>query len=197
MEIRSLRTLTLVVSIMVVIDALWTPLILLWASALPDLFQAVIAPVATIVDAAALCFKIVTMIIFARWIYVAGDNLVDADVMDLEFTPASRIWWFFVPIASLFKPFQGMRELWNGSHGIYPNYASSSLVATWWGLWLVANFIGYFTGITAGSGGGVPVMSWASAAVDIAAAVAAITMIRGIADAQGKLDGSALSEVFA
>jgi len=199
MGIRSLRTLTLIVTIMVVVDALWTPVILLWAAALPGLFQEVITPVATTVDTAALCFKIATMIVFGRWIYVAGKNLVEADVTDLEFTPASRIWWYFVPIASLFKPFQGMRELWNASHGIYPNDESSGLVAAWWALWLVTNFVGYFSGIATGAGAGAngAVLSWVAAAADIAVAVAAIALIRGIADGQRGLNGSTLSEVFA
>ncbi|MFA5966107.1 MAG: DUF4328 domain-containing protein [Sphingomonas sp.] len=197
MEFRNLRTLTLVVAVMVMADALWTPVILLWAAALPVAFQTVIAPIASAVDTAALCFKIATMIVFARWIYVAGSNLVDADVMDLEFTPASRIWWFFVPIASLFKPFQGMRELWNASHGIYPGDVSSSLVATWWGLWLLANMVGYATGVIANPSGNNPAIIWVSCGVDIATAVTAIMMIRGIARSQEQLGGASLSEVFA
>lgn len=197
MEYRNLRTLTLVVTVMVMADALWTPVILLWATLLPAAFQTVIAPITSTVDTAALCFKIATMIVFARWIYVAGSNLVDADVMDLEFTPASRIWWFFVPIASLFKPFQGMRELWNASHGIYPSDASNSLVATWWGLWLLAYMFDYVTGVIVGPSGNNPAIAWASGGVDIAAAIAAIMMIRAIARSQEHLGGATLSEVFA
>lgn len=197
MEFRNLRTLTLVVTIMVVIDALWSPVVLLAATLTPTMFRSMIAPVATTVDMAALCFKIATMIVFARWIYVAGRNLVAAEVMDLEFSPASRIWWFFVPIASLFKPFQGMRELWNASRGVIPTDTPNTLVAIWWGLWLLANFIGYFTGMLAG-GVNNPTLAWLSAAADIAVAIAAIRLIREIATSQEHLDsGGTLAEVFA
>jgi hypothetical protein len=197
MEFRNLRTLTLVVTIMVVIDALWSPVVLLTATLTPTMFRSLIAPVATTVDMAALCFKIATMIVFARWIYVAGRNLVDADVMDLEFSPASRIWWFFVPVASLFKPFQAMRELWNASHGVMPTDAPNTLVATWWGLWLLSNFMGYVTSMLA-SDRSSPALAWAVSAADIAAAVAAIMLIREIARGQEQLgNGGTLAEVFA
>jgi hypothetical protein len=194
---RSLGTLTMIVTIMVVIDALWSPVILLWAAILPDAFQTLIAPAATALDVSAFCFKVATVILFGRWIYVAGDNLIEADVNELEFTPGSRIWWFAVPIASLYKPFQGMRELWNASHGIYPNDVSSSLVATWWGLWLVNNSLGVFVGAATGRGAQGALLGWVTVAADIAVAIAAISLIRGIADAQSKLNRSALSEVFA
>lgn len=197
MEIRDLRPLTAVVAAMVVIDALWTPVVLLWAYLLPGSFQALIMPIATEVDMSALVFKIVTMIVFAFWIYRAGRNLIAANIDDLEFTPASRIWWFAVPIASLFKPFQGMRELWNASRGVVPYDTNDSLVAGWWAAWLVTNLSGWFLAASTREGGDNTIILGVSSVIDIALAVPAILLIRGITQGQRGLDGSNLEEVFA
>jgi hypothetical protein len=197
MVLRDLRLLTAILAMMIVIDALWTPVILLWATIFPAAYQGLILPVATSVDIAAMVFKIATMILFCVWIYIAGGNLIQADVEDLDFTPASRIWWFIVPIACWFKPFQGMRELWNASRGILPYDTNENLVAAWWALWLISGMVAWFSGAIAGANGSNLTGLWVSSAVDIALCVVAIMLIRGIAQGQRTLDGSNLSEVFA
>jgi hypothetical protein len=197
MEIRDLRPLMAVVAAMVVIDALWNPVVLLWAFLLPGSFQALIVPIATEVDLSSSVFKIVTMIVFAFWIYRAGRNLIAANIDDLEFTPASRIWWFAVPVASLFKPFQGMRELWNASRGVMPYDTSDGLVATWWALWLVSNVSALILNAATREGGDNTIILGVGSAIDIAQAVVAIILIRGITQGQRGLDGSNLEEVFA
>lgn len=196
MPAHNLRLLTPIVIIMVVIDALLRPLILVGAWLSPGTFRFYVTPIAATVDGSVLGFKILTMIVFARWIYVAGRNLVEAGMDELDFTPAARIWWFFVPVASLFKPFQGMRELWNASRNVWPHDTNESLVSVWWGLWLLANFIGYFVAVLSQEGQGLLGL-WLSCAAEIAVAVVAIAMIRGIARGQEQLGGSELSEVFA
>ena len=194
MKIRNLRILTGILTIMIVVDALWTPIVLGMALAAPTAFQTLVTPIAASVDLAAIVFKIATMIVFCGWIYMAGKNLVAAGFEDLEFTPAARIWWFAIPIAGLFKPFQGMRELWNASRGVYPYETNESLVATWWALWLASNIAGLVLNNARGSD---DVVLWVTGALDMGLAAVAIVMIRGIAQAQRRLDGSDLSEVFA
>lgn len=196
MPAHNLRLLTPIVIIMVVIDAVLRPLILVGAWLSPGTFRFYVTPIAATVDGSVLGFKILTMIVFARWIYVAGRNLVEAGMDELDFTPAARIWWFFVPVASLFKPFQGMRELWNASRNVWPHDTNESLVSVWWGLWLLANFVGYFVAVLSQEGQGLLGL-WLSCAAEIAVAVVAIAMIRGITRGQEQLGGSELSEVFA
>lgn len=197
MEIRDLRGLTLAVCIMVVIDALTMPIILLTALLFPDAYTENVVPIADQVDLATILFSLLTAIVFCRWIYVAGSNLVAAGYDDLEFTPAARIWWFAVPIACLFKPFQGMRELWNASHGegYYAN--GSPLVATWWALWLLGTVVNSVTGFAARSPDSGTAPYWIQSVVAIPLAVVAILMIRRIAEAQRQLSGPQLAEVFA
>ncbi|WP_163360139.1 DUF4328 domain-containing protein, partial [Enterobacter hormaechei] len=64
-----------------------------------------------------LIWTLLTMCVFAWWIFRAGKNLVALGYVSLAFTPAVRIWWFLVPLANLVIPYHGMRELWNASHG--------------------------------------------------------------------------------
>ena len=197
MEIRDLRGLTLAVCIMVVIDALSMPIILLTALLFPDAYIDNVVPIADQVDLATILFGLLTVIVFCRWIYVAGSNLVAAGYDDLEFTPAARIWWFAVPIACLFKPFQGMRELWNASHGERHYAEGSPLVATWWALWLISSLVNSVTGYAARSPDSGTAPYWIQSVFAIALGVVAILMIRRIAEAQMQLSGPQLAEVFA
>ena len=129
MAIRDLRVLTLLVIVMVIIDALWNPIILLGAAAFPIGFRSLITPIASTVDTGFVIFRLATVVMFCCWIYIAGRNLVAADVDDLDFTPGARIWWFAVPFANLVKPFQGMRELWNASRNVWPVETNNAIVA--------------------------------------------------------------------
>jgi hypothetical protein len=137
------------------------------------------------------------MIAFGVWIFLAGKNLLAAGVTDLEFTPGSRIWWFAVPIATLFKPYQGMRELWNASRNIWPYDENSPLLGIWWALWLIHNFLGSFGGLLGGKQ--TPDVSYfiAEGAISIALAVPAILIVHGITRGQTTLDQAPLAEVFA
>lgn len=197
MERRDLTMRTMVLAIMVALDALATPVILLSALAAPEAYVANVVPVADAVDGAALLFKLVTMIVFAWWIHTAGRNLLAAGYEDLEFSPASRIWWFAVPFANFVKPFQGMRELWNASHGNSDYTQGSGLVATWWALWLGSRLSRLVANGLAGESDSGTGPFWVEAAFDVPLAIVAILLIRGIARAQKQLAEPALVEVFA
>jgi len=188
-----LGLLTGIVTAMIVIDALWTVGVVSLATFAPVLFQLYIFPSARAVDLAQLCFKLATAVVFCWWLYVAGRNLVEAGIDDLEFSPASRIWWFFVPFACLVKPYEGMRELWNASRGNWTDGGQTTLVATWWGLWLLKGLIAWIRG----AAGHSALWLWFESATDIAAAIAAILVLQGIAKAQMQHWGPALGEVFA
>lgn len=195
--ISNLRPLAVIVSIMVAIEAAITPIILIWAKV--DLYslQVIVGPIATEVDYGAMIFRFLTVIVFSVWIYRAGANLLAAGFDDLEFTPGSRIWWFAIPIASLFKPFQGMRELWNASHGSTHYDANSGLIPTWWALWLASTVANAIVRGTRTAGTDTPI-SYGAATIDAALAVAAIVMVLEISKAQAKnLSHEGLDELFA
>lgn len=72
-----------------------------------------------------------------RWIYVTNRN-AHALGSGLRLTPAGSVAWFFVPIASWFKPYQGLADVWRIT--MLPE-AKAGVAAPrqlrWlWGLWL-------------------------------------------------------------
>ena len=81
------------------------------------------------------------------WIYRAHANLQAADLPGLEYTAGWSVGWFFIPIASLWKPFSAMRELWNASHGAIGDYSANApgLLWIWWLSWLFRGFAGFGT----------------------------------------------------
>eukprot|EP01037_Dinobryon_pediforme_P028652 gene28652-32016_t len=81
-------------------------------------------------------------IFVGRWIYRANANahaLSDA----MMISPGWSVGWYFVPIASLFKPFQAMRETWQAS--VSPSEPDSvpvpAVMRIWWGLWVVTSIL--------------------------------------------------------
>ncbi|MBA2932824.1 DUF4328 domain-containing protein [Sphingomonas sp. CGMCC 1.13654] len=53
-------------------------------------------------------------------------------------TPGWAVGWFFIPIANLFKPFDGIREAWQVAAGAgdWPSVPTPMLLRVWWALWL-------------------------------------------------------------
>jgi hypothetical protein len=85
---------------------------------------------------------IVSIILVARWIRRAHANLHETETQALEFTPGWAVGWYFIPFANLVKPFQAMRELWNGS--TTPGDISApapGLLTAWWTTWIVGNIL--------------------------------------------------------
>ncbi|MEO1170420.1 MAG: DUF4328 domain-containing protein [Pseudomonadota bacterium] len=87
---------------------------------------------------------VISTAVFGRWIYVAASNLVDYGVEQFEYTPGWSVGWFFIPIANLFKPYQAMRQIWNGSRGSPGGDidANHTLLIFWWGSWLATGIAG-------------------------------------------------------
>lgn len=188
---NNLRIAALATTVAVVVNALWVPAVLLSAKLAPQWYLRTILPIASGVDIAQGAVVIVTMIIFAVWIYMAGRNIAAAGFEDLDFTPASRIWWFVVPIAALFKPYQGMRELWNASHGSTAYSEGHWLLGTWWALWIIDTGVSYAARNLEATGLAI------SAGIGLALAWAALLLVWTITRAQERFGEETLAEVFA
>jgi hypothetical protein len=79
-----------------------------------------------------------TIIIVGRWIYRASKN-AHAISNDMTISPGWAVGWYFIPIASLFKPYQAMKEI------VFASVAGSqteSRLPVWWGLWILTNILG-------------------------------------------------------
>ena len=115
---------------------------------LADLFQAV----------GALLFLLAlgaTIVLFCRWIHRAYRNLPTLGPTAPRFTAGWAVGWWFVPLFNIFRPFQVMRDLWQGSstttHPLGLRYA-------WWGLWLISNGVDNLLLRPSLSGGSNPVL---------------------------------------
>lgn len=196
MKTRELRWLAVAVPALMIVEAANRPLLLIWM--VYDLagYSATIVPYAAYYGPALIGLSCVTMVAFARWIYVAGYNLRAAGIPDLSFSPASRIWWFLVPLANLVMPYRGMLELWNASHGQHDPFRRSGLVIIWWITALANGVLAYTAGRVGWQDGGIALFT--ESAVGLALAALAIALIRSISAAQQHL-GTApqLAEVFA
>ncbi|HWJ60476.1 MAG TPA: DUF4328 domain-containing protein, partial [Acidimicrobiales bacterium] len=91
-----------------------------------------------------------TIVVFLVWRHRIQRNLRGPlGVAGLEQTPGWAVGWWFVPIANLWKPKQGMDEAWRasapdvpvGAHG-WAGRPSSPLIGWWWGVWILSWFVG-------------------------------------------------------
>ncbi|MEZ4268845.1 MAG: DUF4328 domain-containing protein [Myxococcota bacterium] len=83
-----------------------------------------------------------TYVVVGRFLYRTSQRLHAVAGASMEFTPGWTIGWFFVPVASLFKPYEAVREMWQVSappaEGRLPSATDvPAAFRWWWGLWLV------------------------------------------------------------
>ena len=96
-------------------------------------------------------FTIAAAVLFLIWIHRAHKNLTSLHATDLRFTPGWAVGWFFVPIMSLFRPYQVASEIHKASDPnvdapidgtSWKTVATSPIVGWWWAFFLISNFIG-------------------------------------------------------
>ncbi len=86
---------------------------------------------------------VVVVISFLIWIHRASKNLAPLGWEDQRFSPGWAVGWWFIPIMSLFRPYQVVKEIWNGSYpGISSDAPTSPLLGWWWATWLLSGWIG-------------------------------------------------------
>ena len=104
------------------------------------------SPIAIAVGTRTIVF-LLSAIFVGMWIYRAHANLRLVAIEGLIFTPGWSVGWFFVPVASLFKPFQAMRELWTktSSHEIGDAATSPLVLKLWWGAFLIGTLLDKLT----------------------------------------------------
>jgi hypothetical protein len=117
---------------------------------------------------AELAVLIACFVVVGRWIYVANANAHSFGTGGMSISPGWAVGWFFIPLANLVKPYEGMKEAWRTSHDVAGLYeeAESPVVGWWWGLWIVNGIVGW-VGMRLGGG---PVMLEAAYYFDVAGA---------------------------
>lgn len=91
---------------------------------------------------------LVTGVVFLTWVFRASQNCQGFSPLPMRHSPGWSVAWFFIPIMSLFKPYQVMKEIWLVSRE--PSSRSrengSPLLGWWWAFWI---FTGVMTQISA------------------------------------------------
>jgi hypothetical protein len=134
------------------------------------------------------------IIVFLIWMHRAARNLPALGLAHPRSSPGWAVGWWFIPFANVIKPYQVMTEIWTASEpppGV-PGADSrdvrrpASLLAFWWWLWLIANFVGnvaarvMFRTDTVDAQINVRWLLIASDILDIAAALLAIMVVQSV-----------------
>ena len=94
--------------------------------------------------------NLAAIVVFLMWINRAYKNLSPLGATNLRFTSGWAVGWFFVPIMSLFRPYQVVSEIMRASNpnantadsSSWRNLPTPTIVGWWWALFLISNFIG-------------------------------------------------------
>jgi len=87
---------------------------------------------------------IISGILILKWIYQSNQNARYLGAKDMTFTPAWSIGFYFIPIVSLWKPYQAMKEIWQASQN--PNNwqleKAGPILGIWWFFWIANSVVG-------------------------------------------------------
>jgi hypothetical protein len=91
-----------------------------------------------------LALFIFTTVFFSIWIVRANRNVRAFGAKDLRMTPGWAVGYFFIPIVNLWRPFQGMSDLWRASQNPadWTRLQVGALVPVWWTLWILSGIMG-------------------------------------------------------
>lgn len=81
---------------------------------------------------------IATGVLFLKWKYRLSKNLHVKAAGNWEHSPGGSIGWYFVPVATWFKPYQVMREIWSKAHKKTWK-GNCRLLPGWWILWIISS----------------------------------------------------------
>lgn len=77
-----------------------------------------------------------------KWTYRVNRN-AHAFTRGLDNSPPWSVAWYFVPIASLWKPYQALKQAWQANERpeSWRTVQLPNLMPWWWALWLITNII--------------------------------------------------------
>lgn len=84
---------------------------------------------------------VISGVLILKWIHRANYNARELGASGMMFTPGWSVGWYFIPVLSLWKPYQAMKEIWQASHS--PQNWNAQTVAPilqwWWAFWIISN----------------------------------------------------------
>jgi len=123
-----------------------------------------------------------TGICFLVWTYRLHQNLRAFGVFRLSVAAGWAVGYFFVPVMSLYRPYQIFCEIWRASDpgpaprdgGAWQTLKVPALVGVWWGFWLGSGIIDQLSATTPGE----PAGRILAASLRLIAAVLAFLVVR-------------------
>ena len=133
-------------------------------------------------------------VVFLMWLYRARSNLPALGADDVRWSPGWSIAMWFIPIMSLFRPYQVVKETWQASDpGSLPGWRRDpppDIFGWWWGLFLVYSFSSNATDGNSTPMGGTPSFDRATfidvavLIIGLASALCAMRIVRDITTRQ-------------
>ncbi len=128
------------------------------------------------------------------WIYRSAHN-ARVHATRVEYTAGSCVWWFFIPVAWLWKPYSAMKETWSESATQSGAKVDdhSVLLGTWWACWIISGLCYHASLRMAWGDVGLNALITSDkvllvgSAVDTVATVLFINMVRRLTKMQGHL----------
>jgi len=82
---------------------------------------------------------IITIVFFSKWIHRANTNAKNFNY-PMRMSPGLAVGFFFIPIAMLFMPYKGMKDVWKASD--HTREKGHGIVKIWWSIWIITSLIG-------------------------------------------------------
>lgn len=135
---------------------------------------------------------IISGVLILKWIYRANYNARQLGAQGMNFTPGWSVGWYFIPLFTLWKPYQAMKEIWQASSSPdnWKEASVSSILPWWWFFWLANNILGQAVVRMSIRAEEIPelktvnIVYQASDVVSIILAVVTIALVSGIYRAQ-------------
>jgi hypothetical protein len=131
---------------------------------------------------------LVAGIVWLVWQHRTHAALHRKGVGGLSFSSGWAVGWWFIPVASLWKPFQVNREAWKASGGGdgWQTRPTWPLIGAWWGVYVLSNVLNVVAGAVPADAdvGSYIAFDYVSIAGDLTGVLAAglaITLVRSIA----------------
>jgi len=137
---------------------------------------------------------LVSALLILRWIHRANYNSHQLGAEDMKFTPGWSIGYYFIPILTLWKPYQAMKEIWQTSQNPrqWQTQMAPSILSLWWAIWLVNGSLGRVIFKMSSTAEELPelinlnLMNQVSDFLDIPSAVVLLLMVKNIYQMQQK-----------
>ena len=123
-----------------------------------------------------------TTAVFLGWFHRSYRNLAALGVRDRQFSPASAVGCWFVPVAGLWKPYRAATEIWRA--GDPAAVGPSNLIRLWWAAWLISLVLFNVAAFSSVDNDFVSSQGALSAQATVLAAVLAILVIRSVSARQ-------------